>query len=410
MNTTAFDPTQLTARQLADLGEHALHQLALRACGTLSAYRLLLGRCLLAMHHCGHFDRFGCSSAIHYATAILGMKAKEARMLRRIACLLEDLPQLSRAAHEGSIEWSKLREVVAVATAETERFWIEACATMTYAQIERLASLTPCGEFPQLPEGPDTRPVRTEIHCTLPSESMQVLERALQSLAQESGRVLSLSEALEFLAAEYLARRPLDEQALEEQRKQARKDLAARHDRDRTLLEKCPVRDIFEATVAAKTTPCPGNPELELPQREKPHWENPRLRPNPDSRLPTPAQRADILRRDGYQCSTPGCPHQLYLQVHHIAFYCHKGQTLPRNLALLCGKCHRHVHEGKLRVEGQPGNLKFYDGQGRDLQRICELSAAEWLDFWVGWQGGECDGHVQRWHDGKWTLPADQPE
>ena len=78
------------------------------------------------------------------------------------AAVLEDLPLLSQAAHQGSIEWSKLREVVPVATAETERFWLEACATMTYAQIERLASLTPCGEFPRLPEAADTRPEEKE--------------------------------------------------------------------------------------------------------------------------------------------------------------------------------------------------------------------------------------------------------
>jgi len=262
-----------------------------------------------------------------------------------VACLLEDLPLLSQAAHQGSIEWSKLRKVVAVATIETERFWLKACATMTYAQIERLTSLTPCGELPQLPEVSETRPLRSEIHCTLPAESMQVLERALQSLAQESGRVLPLSEALELLAAEYLARRPLDEQALEEQRQQARKDLAAQHDRDRALLQKCPARDIFEATVAAKASPCPGNPELELLQRERPHWENPKVRYNPDSRLPSPAQRAEICRRYGYQCSTPGCPHQLCLQVHHIVFYCQQGLTVPHSLGLFCSRCHRHVHQ-----------------------------------------------------------------
>jgi len=37
MDTAAFDPTQLTPQQLISLGQHALHQLALRACGTLSA-------------------------------------------------------------------------------------------------------------------------------------------------------------------------------------------------------------------------------------------------------------------------------------------------------------------------------------------------------------------------------------
>ena len=52
--------------------------------------------------------------------------------------------------------------------------------------------------------------------------------------------MLSLAEAIEYLFAEHLAKRPLDEAALEKARKAARKELADE--------EKCPVRDILEWT------------------------------------------------------------------------------------------------------------------------------------------------------------------
>ncbi len=60
-----IDPTHLNAQQLGALGAEAVDHLARRACGTLTSYRLLLGRCLLAMdRHRYHFDH-GCCTSIH---------------------------------------------------------------------------------------------------------------------------------------------------------------------------------------------------------------------------------------------------------------------------------------------------------------------------------------------------------
>lgn len=69
---------------------------------------------------------------------------------------------------------------------------------------------------------------------------------------------------------------------------------------------------------------------------------------NPEARYTTPAQTRELQRRDGYRCSTPGCPHHLYLQTHHIHYYSHGGKTVPVNLETLCSASHRNVHEGWL--------------------------------------------------------------
>ena len=89
------NPTSFTAEQLAALGSHALHHLAVRSSGTLAAYRLLLGRCLLAIQRTDVHYEHGCSSAIHYAIRVLGMAAKEARTLCYVAQQLEELAQLN---------------------------------------------------------------------------------------------------------------------------------------------------------------------------------------------------------------------------------------------------------------------------------------------------------------------------
>ena len=375
------NPTSFTAEQLAALGSHALHHLAVRSSGTLAAYRLLLGRCLLAIQRTDVHYEHGCSSAIHYAIRVLGMAPKEARTLRYVAQQLEELPRLSLEGTQGRIEWSKLREVVRVASAETESVWIELCSRHSYGEIERLVSLTPYGQLPGDPKSRRQRSELTEFNWSLSPEQMQIVQRGLQSMCQQAGRVIPLGEAVELLFADQLSKHPLDEERLEQAREEARKDLRAR---DQALLQKCPARDIhWLDTVNALEQSCPLNEAVRLVAQEP--------------RVPSPKVRRGLLRRDGYRCATRGCPHHLFLQIHHVVFYSLSGKTVPENLVVLCSRCHKNVHEGNLRIEGRaPDGLRFLDRQGRDLRFQHRLDTAHWLDIWLGWNGGEYATHYQR--------------
>ena len=339
---TNLDPTTLTPRQLEDLGPHDIHQLSLRAVNTLTRYRLLLGRCLLAMHRSQNYLQFGCSSAIHYATSTLGMRADSARQLRRLAFCLESLPLLTQHAQNGTISWAKLREVARVATPDSEAFWIEICQNHSYQEVERLVAHA---------QEPKNRSHHSELRIQASAEAMALLERAMQSLSQEAGRILSPGEALEYLAAEYLSRRPLDTAALEAARHQAQQDQLAQQRQTQALAENAErsARNIapWNALRAAQVA---SHGELQIVQKDKPHWNNPR------ARHLTPKQRIHILRRDGYRCQCPGCPNQLYLHVHHLTYYCQRGTTTP-------------------------DNLTFLDGQGRNLGQQQQLEVAEWLDW-----------------------------
>ena len=377
---TTTDPTSYTAEQLAALGSHALHHLALRSSGTLAAYRLLLGRCLLAIQRTDLHYQHGCSSAIHYAIRVLGMPAKEARTLRYVARRLEELPRLSLEVTNGKIEWCKLREVVRVASPDTEAFWIELCSRHSYGEMERLVALTSYGQLPGEEKTRRDRSEFTEFRCNLSPEALLIVERGLQAMCQQAGKMLTMGEALELAFADQLSKHPLDEERLEKAREESQQMLSAR---DQALLQKCPVRDIeWLDTVEALTDDCPLNESLRLVAREP--------------RVPSPKMRQQVLRRDGYRCATPGCPHHLFLHTHHIVFYCRGGKTVPGNLVVLCSRCHKNVHEGHLRIEGQaPHDLHFLDRQGRDLRYQHRLDTAHWLDIWLGWSGGELDSHYQ---------------
>jgi hypothetical protein len=185
----------------------------------------------------------------------------------------------------------------------------------------------------------------------------------------------------------------------------------------------CPARGIFGGGVQddmeewakileAHHVPCPGNEEVFLLAKD---WRNRNLRfeakryrpGHPEARLVTPAQRRELLRRDGYCCSTPGCPeakryrppgHHLWLEVHHIVYYTNNGGTISINLITLCSRCHKNLHNGHLRITGQaPDGLVFKDGKGKDLRRLHELEVAGWIDYWLGWSGQLEDSHQRRW-------------
>ena len=365
-----IDPTTWTTDFLMDKGEELIHRLALSAHGALITYKLVLGRCLLAGHQIDLHRRFGCNSIIHYAVQHLGVSRKEAQGVYRVARTLEQLPLLTRAAETAAINWCKLREVVSKATPETERFWLEICKRYSVRQVSALVLKTPAGGLPGDP-GPEARQATVhDLRIQLEPEAKAVVERALAVLAQREGRVIHLAEALEWLCADLLSGAELME--LKESRGKQENKLV--NEARNLAKENGPTWDglvaVEEETVDS----------MRLAKKAEPHWANPRRR------QVTPAERRHLLRRDGYRCQTPGCGNHLWLEVHHIEFYCEGGLTLPPNLVMLCSGCHANVHRGHLRISGTVDQgLVFRDAQGRRLDRDQEFATAQWLDFWFGW-------------------------
>jgi len=62
-----IDPASFSLDEMLRMDSHALHQLAQKTAGTLTRYRALLGRLLLAIHRTDAYLEHGCSSGVHYA-------------------------------------------------------------------------------------------------------------------------------------------------------------------------------------------------------------------------------------------------------------------------------------------------------------------------------------------------------
>jgi hypothetical protein len=82
-----------------------------------------------------------------------------------------------------------------------------------------------------------------------------------------------------------------------------------------------------------------------------------------------PALRRALHHRDR-GCRFPGCGVR-FGQGHHIRHWAHGGPTTLSNLALLCRRHHRAVHEEGFQCERQPdGELRFSRPDGRWLPNV----------------------------------------
>ena len=82
-----------------------------------------------------------------------------------------------------------------------------------------------------------------------------------------------------------------------------------------------------------------------------------------------PAIRRALHHRDR-GCRFPGCGLP-FGQGHHIRHWAHGGPTTLSNLAMLCRRHHRAVHEEGYQVERQPdGELRFRRPDGRPLPDV----------------------------------------
>jgi hypothetical protein len=82
-----------------------------------------------------------------------------------------------------------------------------------------------------------------------------------------------------------------------------------------------------------------------------------------------PALRRALYHRD-HGCRFPGCGVRVG-QGHHIRHWANGGPTTLSNLALLCRRHHRAVHEEGYEVERQrDGELRFRRPDGRALPEV----------------------------------------
>jgi hypothetical protein len=340
----------------------------------------------------------GFRSCAHWLSWRIGMETGAAREHVRVARALGSLPRLAGALARGELSYSKVRALTRVATPETEERLLAVGRAGTACHVERI--VRGWRRVDRLAEArEDARREKSRALHVYQDEDGMVVIRA--RLTPEQGAVLV--QALD-AARETLYRRqrdmdpptlPADVPAGTSTTEQKRADAlvllaeaALRHGLDPGAAgERYQVVVHVDAPVLADAA-APGQSVLdggahvpaETSGRLACDATRVLMRHEPDGRVVEvgartrtipPAIRRALHHRDR-GCRFPGCG-VAFGQGHHIRHWAHGGPTTLSNLAMLCRRHHRAVHEEGYGVERLPdGALRFTRPDGRALADVPE--------------------------------------
>ena len=333
----------------------------------------------------GEFDALdgwcaaGCSSYAEWLSYRIGMTLGPARERVRVARALRELPSISAEMKSGQLSWCKVRAITRVATPESDEEWVDLARLSTGRQLEQMTRLygrekadadgEKTGEDRSrdtwlrhhVDDGMMVLQVRVE-----PEEGERILTalRAARDTLREEGEENvpagtppTMLDGLEAVAESFLAH-----------------GLGARcgGERNMVLLRTSEAQLTGEASIGGRIEGGPVVPP-ETAQRlscdasvveftEHDHQTGV-LDIGRRTRSIPPAIRRALTIRDG-GCRFPGCNNTRYVDAHHIQHWAHGGETKLENLALLCHRHHKLVHEGGYSIHA---DFSFWNPEGRQL-------------------------------------------
>src|SRR5262245_33852263 len=318
----------------------------------------------------------------------VGFAPGAAREHVRVARALGTLPQLSTALARGELSYAKVRELTRVATPETEERLLAVGRAGTAEHVERIVrGWRRVDRIAEAKEASRQHSWRALHVFTDEDGTVRIRAR----LAPEVGALLlkALDAARDALYRRREESSEADPPTMEQQQADALAllaETALHHGIDPGAPgERYQVVVHVDAAVLADAEQ-PGQSVLEGGQRV-PAGTSQRLacdasrvvmRHDADGRLLEvgartrtipPAIRRALHHRDR-GCRFPGCGAR-FGQGHHIQHWVNGGPTTLSNLALLCRRHHRGVHEEGFQIERQPdGELRFRRPNGDLLPEV----------------------------------------
>ncbi len=331
----------------------------------------------------------GFRSCAAWLTWRVGLAPGAAREHVRVARALGTLPRLAQALARGELSYSKVRELTRVAAPDTEEQLLAVGRAGTAERVERIVR-----GWRRMDRKAEAREAALQhasrsLHV-YPDEDGTVRIRG--RLSPEVGALLvkALAAARETLYQQRRDQVPEpDPPTMEQQQADALAllaEVALHHDLDPGAPgERYQVVVHVDAEVVANSA-APGQSVFEdgvrvpagTSQRLACDASRVVMRHDSDGRIVEvgartrtipPALRRALHHRDR-GCTFPGCGVR-FGQGHHIRHWAQGGPTTLSNLALLCRRHHRAVHEEGFQVERQPdGELEFRRPNGEPLPEV----------------------------------------
>jgi hypothetical protein len=331
----------------------------------------------------------GFRSCAAWLTWRIGLSPGAAREHVRVACALGTLPRLAQALARGELSYAKVRALTRVATPDSEERLLAVGRAGTAEHVERIVR-----GWRRVDRAAEAREAAHQ-HA---SRSLQVYPdddgtvRIRGRLAPEVGALLlkALAAAREALYQREREQTPeVDPPTVEQQQADALAllaETALHHELDPGAPgERYQVVVHVDAAVLADAE-APGQSVLEdgvrvpagTSQRLACDASRVVMRHDAEGRVIDvgartrtipPALRRALQHRDR-GCRFPGCGVR-FGQGHHIRHWARGGPTTLSNLAMLCRRHHRAVHEEGFQVERrEDGELQFRSPHGRVIPPV----------------------------------------
>ncbi len=292
------------------------------------------------------FRDLGHSSINQYAIQELGFCKSKADDFIRLSRQLDNLPAVCEAVTSGKLGYTKARELVSVATPETQDAWLKAAEgtrkelVKEVKKAKRAAKVDP-GQGELLPSSPPVvapkeLPVRFQLNLTPEQEARRsaMVERLHKLGGVPTDRAELMLEAMAAL--------------LETKELQSPKCPRGHF----------PSRPPVQIHVHENAETGRMTVQTDAGERELSRAESERMRCDAavcehggrNTTTIPPRVRREVLARDKHRCQAPGCGRTRFLEVHHIVSRQQGGSNNKENLMTLCASCHRLWHERKKAV------------------------------------------------------------
>ena len=338
----------------------------------------------------------GFRSCAQWLAWRVGMQRGVAREHVRVARALASLPRLADALASGELSYSKVRALTRVATPETEERLLAVGKAGTACHVERI--VRGWRRVDQIAEARETAQrhkargvqvyeeadgmvvIRGRLTLEAGAALRQALDAARETLYQR-GRGAHAAVSPEDVPAETpsIAQQQADALALlAETALHHGIDPGAPGDRYQVVVHvdaevladpETPGQSVLEGGthVSAETSRRLACDASRVVMRHAPDGQI--MEVGARTRTIPPAIRRALHHRD-HGCRFPGCDLP-FGQGHHIRHWAQGGPTTLSNLAMLCRRHHRAVHEEGYQVERQSdGELRFRRPDGRPLPDV----------------------------------------
>jgi 5-methylcytosine-specific restriction endonuclease McrA len=351
----------------------------------------------------------GFSSCAAWLSWRVGLDLGAARERVRVARALATRPRLSQALERGELSYAKVRALTRVATPETEERLLAVGRAGTACRVERIVRGWRRMDRKAEAHDETRRHKSRALHVYQDEDGMVVIRGRL---TPEAGAVIA--QALAAAREALYQQGGMNDVPFAQQQADALAllaETALHHGLDPGAPgERYQVVVHVDAAVLANPD-APGQSVLadgarvsaETSQRLACDASRMAMQHDPDGRLVEvsartrtipPALRRALQHRD-HGCRFPGC-HGRFTQGHHIRHWAQGGPTTLSNLALLCRRHHRAVHEEGYHVARQPdGELRFLRPDGRLLPEVPRPSEVP----------GDPAGALRQWHDAQGNGP-----